>query len=179
METLMKPRYIACHYRLGLVPPTAEVLVDAYNAARNDSRWLVLPFRALARARFGHCWDNVRRAVLLWGGKMAVGWFFNHDPLPDFKNSMGGIEAIPHAVWLSPEGALVEVCRECKGKPFMPSEVVQPMMALNVGFCDTLAQASSYSPAHPVLALLTGTAIYKIPRKAAEALSPLPKRSMK
>jgi hypothetical protein len=168
----MKPRYIACHYRLDLVPPTPEVLVDAYHAARDNSRWLVLPFRALTRARFGRCWDNVRRAVRLWGGKMAVGWSFNHDPLPDFKNSMAGIEAIAHAVWLSPEGSLIEVSRECKGKPFMPSEVVQPMMALNVGFCDTLAQASSYSPAHPVLAVMSGTAACKIPRKATEALSP-------
>lgn len=96
---------------------------------------------------------------------MAVGWSFNHDPLSDFRNSMADIEAIAHAVWFSPEGSLIEVCRECKGKPFVPSEVVQPMMALNVGFCDTCAQASNYSPAHPVLAFMSGTAVCKIQRK--------------
>lgn len=59
----MKPRYIGCHYRVDLVPPTAEVLLDAYHAARDKSRLCGLPFRVLARARFGRCWDNVRRAV--------------------------------------------------------------------------------------------------------------------
>lgn len=109
------------------------------------------------------CWKNVAKAIEIWGGQLQVGWHFHHDPMPGQKNHMAEIEAIPHAVWRSPEGSLIEVSEDCQGAPFFPSEVVQPYMALNVGFCDDLSSALTYRPTNPELLVVSGNAYRKIP----------------
>jgi hypothetical protein len=161
--TKRKPKYVGCHYRLDLVPPTSEVLLDAYHAAKDESQWLFLPYYPLPMGSVDHqCWKNVEKAVELWGGEMQPGWYFHRDPMVA-KNYMADIEAIPHAVWRSPEGHLIEVSADCEGAPFFPSQVVLPYMALNVGFCDDLFHASSYRPSNFELAALSGNAYCEIP----------------
>lgn len=162
-----KPKYAACHYRLDLMAPTEEVLLDAYRAAKDKTRWLTLPYRSLPMgSEFGQCWKNVAKAIQLWGGEAQVGWYFHDDPLPGQRNCLSDIEAIAHAVWRSPDGVLVEVSEECQGAPFFPSEVVQPLMALNVGFCDDLFNASTYRPINPALAAMSGNIYCKLTEAA-------------
>jgi hypothetical protein len=161
-EVKRKPKYVGCHYRLDLVPPTSAVLLDAYHAAKDKASWVILPYRPLPTGSVDHqCWRNVEKAVELWGGQMQPGWYFHHDPM-SAKNYMAAIEAIAHAVWRSPAGQLFEVSEDCEGAPFFPSEVVRPYMALNVGFCDDLFHASTYCPTNPVLAVVSGNAYCKI-----------------
>lgn len=144
-----KPRFVACHYRIDLVHPTVEVLLDAYRAAQE--KWLTLPYRPLPDgSEPNRCWLNVEKAIELWSGEMQVAWCLRRSsPLPGDKNALADVEAIPHAVWKDSHGRLYEVSEDCKGLSVVTSDVVKPFMALNVGFCDSLFNARTYRPADP------------------------------
>lgn len=156
------PNFVACHFLADLVPPTAEVLLDAFLCAKDRSLWRTPPYRKLPKSRPSQCWRNVERAIALWGGTSQLGWSYHLDPIEGQKNCMADIEAIPHAVWRSPSGELFEISADYKDRPFMPSDVVQPYMALNVGFMDDHDSAATYRPTNPFLACRTLTAALRL-----------------
>jgi hypothetical protein len=152
MERGRLPRFIACHYLKNLIPPDAGVLQDAFEYAKDRTRWMQLPYRPLGGTVPCQCWVNVEKAVALWGGRMVCGWSFRIDPLEGFTNCMADIEARPHAVWGDEGGQLWEVSADCRGAYFLPSDKVRPYLALNVGFADNEFQARTYRPPDPFLA---------------------------
>lgn len=154
MNELM-PNYVACHYRMDLVVPTGDDLFDAFRAAHQRADWLKLPFKRLPQgSKKGQCWTNVEKAIAKWGGKMQIGWHFRVDPMPGINNCMADIEAIPHAVWLSPKRELIEVSHDCRAGKFFPSKILKPLIAINVGFVDTEEQARTYRTNNLSLAAL-------------------------
>lgn len=146
-----EPRYIACHFLPHSVVPLAEHLQDAYRCAKLRNQWLTLPYRKLkGGSKDGQCWFNVKKAIDVWSGSMQCGWAFRIDPTDNNKNCMEDIEAIPHGVWRSPEDELIEVSADCKESLFYPSDVVVPMLMINVGFVDSVFFASTYRPTNPL-----------------------------
>ena len=94
-EQSRRPRFIACHYVMDQIAPDAGVLRDAFECARDRSRWVQLPYRRPNDGKPCQCWLNVEKAVALWGGRMVCGWSFRMDPLDGFTNCMADIEARP------------------------------------------------------------------------------------
>lgn len=146
------PRFIACHYLKNLIPPDAEILRDAFDCAKDRSRWMELSYIPLEGSEPCQCWVNVEKAIALAGGKMVCGWSFHIDPMEGFTNCMAEIEARPHAVWSDANGQLSEVTEDCLGCYFLPSDKVRPNLAVNVGFTDNEFQARTYRPSDPFLA---------------------------
>ena len=142
------PCFIACYGFIDLVHPDAGVLRDAYEVSKDRTLWMQLPCRFIDSEPL-QCWENVEKAIAYWGGRMVSGWSFRIDPLEGFVNCMADIEARPHAVWCDNEGRLWEVSHDFRGCSFVPSDKVQPYMAINVGFTDTEFQARTYCPPEP------------------------------
>ena len=55
-----------------------------------------------------NCFENVRRKVEQASGRMQFGWMFNYREVVEIPGP-GYLIAIHHAVWLAPDGTLIDV----------------------------------------------------------------------